>query len=181
MAKAAGRASSPIPDPLRTAARSRRSEIRAWKSRAVKAQVAESVDGHGQHLGIGSDSRLPDDVDVPLEVLPEAAPLLALVSEELGKGEPANGLGKGPAPVAENASQGRCHLRPERHLSPTLVLEVIQLPDDLLAALLGVELQRFQGRAIVLLKAVAPGDPAPAFEHMGSDRQILGREVPEPG
>ena len=47
-----------------------------------------------------------------------------------------------------------------------LVHEIIELADDFFAALGGKEFQRFQRRAVVFAKAVAPGHAAPFVENV---------------
>ena len=140
-------------------------------------------------LGIGGGVALADDVGVELEVLAQAAFLLALVAEELGQGEPFDRLLVAPLVGGDHARQGGGHLRAQRHLALALVCEIVELPDDFLAALGGEELQRFEGRAVVFAKAVAPGHAAPLVEdvlaRVGAPqvrlRQRLGIKIAKPG
>ena len=59
----------------------------------------------------------------------------------------------------------------------TLVGEVVELADDLIAALPGVQVERLQRRAIVLLEAVPGRHLAPDAEDVRPQREILWREV----
>src|SRR5690606_27488754 len=75
--------------------------------------------------------------------------------------------------------QGRRHLRPERDRAPALVLEVVELANDLLAALLDVELERLERRSVILLKTVATCRFPPRAHDVRANREILGIEIPK--
>ena len=63
----------------------------------------------------------------------------------------------------EPRERGR-HLGPQRHRALALVHKVVELADDLFAALEGEKLERFQRRTIVFAEAVAPRHLAPVSE-----------------
>src|SRR5690606_3557055 len=65
-------------------------------------------------------------------------------------------------------------------LAVALVDEVVELMDYLLAALLDIEFERFEGRTVVLLETEPAGGLTPRCHDPGADREILGVEVPEP-
>ena len=126
---------------------------------------------HGRHdLGIGRRTGFADHVHVELKVLAQAAPLLPLVAEQLGNREPTDRLLQGLRAGAHHAGQGRRHFRPQRDLTLPLVLKRVQLLHDFLAALLGVELERFQWGPVVLLEAVAARHVAPSGENVVAER-----------
>ena len=54
----------------------------------------------------------------------------------------------------------------KRDVAVAFVHEVVELPDDFLAALGGEQFERFQRRAVVFAKAVAPGGIAPFVENV---------------
>src|SRR5690606_40836574 len=116
----------------------------------------QRVQRDGEDLGIREDIRLAQDVDVPLEMLPQTSALRPLVPEELRDREPADRLPEARRTGADHPRERRRHLRPQRHGTAALVLEVVELPHDLFAALLDVELERLERRTVVLLEPVAP-------------------------
>src|SRR6516225_8796781 len=97
-------------------------------------------------------------------MLPQPALLLALVSKELGQCKPFDGLFITAFMGGDHTRQARSHFGSQRDLPLPLVFEVIELPDDFIAAFSGEELQRFQGWAVVLTKAVTAGDPTPGVK-----------------
>ena len=99
-------------------------------------------------------------------MLPEPAALLPLVAEELRNREPSDRFLETVGPLRHHPGEGRRHLRPERHLPPALVGEGVELGDDFLPALVGVQVQRFERRAVVFLEAVAAGHPAHGVEEV---------------
>jgi len=141
----------------------------------------QDVDRRRDQLRVGEDLVLPDDVHVELEVLPQAALLRTLVSEELGDRVPAHRLRESGRPRRHHPGEGRGHLRPQGHLPPALVLEGVELLDDLLAGLLRVQLEGLQRRPVVLDEAVPLRHLAPRLEDVSSERQLLGEELPEAG
>ena len=125
-------------------------------------QRAHDLDRHREQLGVGGDVRLADDVDVELEVLAQPPLLLPLVAEELRHREPAHRLAQRVRARRHHARERRRHLRAQRDLAAALVREVVELADDLVAALLRVELERLERRPVVLderepARNVAPG------------------------
>ena len=108
-------------------------------------------------------------------MLAQPAALLPLVAEQLRDREPADRL---PEPVGarrDHARQCRRHLRPQRDLPPALVLEAVELPDDLVAALGRVQLQRLEWWPVVLLEAVPGCHRPPGREDVRPDG-MFGRE-----
>src|SRR5262245_43991562 len=97
-------------------------------------------------------------------MLAQAAFLLALVAEQLRDGEPLDGFFVGTFVRRNHARQRGCHFRPKRNSALALVGEIVELADDLVAALGGEELERFEWRAIVFAKAVTPCGGTPAVE-----------------
>ena len=122
----------------------------------IEPEVTETVEGHRDHLGIRSHTLLTNHIHVPLEVFTEAPLLLPLVTKQLRDRKPSNRLRHGPVALTEDPGQGRCHLRPQGHVSITLVLKMIELANDFLATLLHIQIEGPQWRAVVLLKSI-PG------------------------
>ena len=131
--------------------------------------------------GVRRWAGFPDQVAIQLEVLPQPAPLLALVPEQLGNREPANRLAEPVGPLGDHAREGRSHLGAERHLAPALVGEVIELGHDLRPALLGVEIEGLERGAVVFLETVAAGHPAHGLEDVGPEGKLFREKVPESG
>ena len=143
----------------------------------TKPEGAHRVDRQRHDLGVGEMARLADQIAVELEVLSKPPPLLPLVAEELRDGEPADRLLEPVGPRRHHPGERRGHLRPQRHLPPALVDEAVQLPDDLVAALRGVQLQRLQRRTVVLLEPVPRRHLPPGPEDVVPEREIGGIEV----
>src|SRR5690606_4320733 len=116
---------------------------------------------------------------VPLVMLAQAPSLRALVAEQLGCGEPPDRLAQRPGLRADHAREGRCHLGTQRHRPAALVLEVVELPDDLLAALLDIEFELLERRTVVLLVTVAARHFAPGTHDVRANSQIGRIEVAE--
>ncbi len=81
----------------------------------------------------------------------------------------------------DHPGQRRGHLWPQGDVAVALVPEGIQLLDDLVAALLGVQLEGLERRSVVLLEAVARGDAAPGGEDVIAERQFVRVEIAEAG
>jgi len=144
-----------------------------------ETELTDSVDRHGQDLGVRGKTFLSNDIHVPLEVLPQPPALLTLVAEELGDREPPDRLAHRSAPVTEDPGERGRHLRTQRHRTVSLVREGVQLVHDLVATLLDVEIEGFKRRTVVLEKAVAPGNPAPRVNDVRTKREVFRWEVPE--
>ena len=95
----------------------------------------------------------------------QPALLLAFVAEQLRDGEPLGGFFVIALVRCDHARERRRHFRPQGDFAPAFVGEVVELPDDFLAALGGEEFQRFEGWAVVFAEAVAPGGFAPFVEN----------------
>lgn len=146
-----------------------------------EAELTQTVDGDRQDLRVRWNTRFSHDIDIPLEVLAESPPLGTLVSKELGHGGPSNRLAEATTPLGEHPGQRGRHLRPERDRSTTLVLEAVQLTDDLFSALLDVQVQRLQGRSVILLKSVPASDTTPRALNVQAPSKLFGRKIPETG
>jgi hypothetical protein len=85
-----------------------------------------------------SRARLADQVAVELEVFAQPSALLPLVAKELRNRKPADRLAQAVGPGGHHPGQGRGHLRAQRNRPVPLVHEVVELPDDLIPALLAV-------------------------------------------
>ena len=155
----------------------RRSETRTRTSLGPEPEGAHDVDRQRDDLGVGQRPRLADQVAVELEVLSKPPPLLPLVAEQLGDGEPADRLPEPVGPGRHHPRQGRRHLRAQRDLASALVGEVVELPHDLVAALRRVQLQRLERRAVVLLEPVAGRNRPPGPEDVGPEGEIGGIEI----
>src|SRR5581483_5742797 len=138
---------------------------------------AHHVDRERDDLGVPERPRLPDQVAVELEVLPQPPALLPLVAEELGDGEPADRLLERVGPRRHHPREGRGHLRPKRDAAAPLVLEAVELARDLGPALGSVELQRLERGAVVLLEPVARRHRPPGREDMVPEGEVVGVEV----
>ena len=113
--------------------------------------------------------------------------LLALIAEELRDGEPFDRLSVVTLVSGDHAGERRRHFRSQRHGPVAFVGEVVELPDNFVAALGGVKLERFERRAVVFAEAVAARDPAPGVEDVIADvgaphilmRERFGIEIAE--
>ena len=94
--------------------------------------------------------------------------LLALVAEQLRHREPAHRLAQRVRLRGDHARERRRHLRAQRHLAAALVGEVVELADDLVAALPRVQLERLERRPVVLDERIAPRDVAPGPDDVSS-------------
>ena len=92
--------------------------------------------------------------------------LLALVAEELWNSEPFDRLFVVARVRGDHAGKRGRHFRPQRHRPVAFVREVVELADDFVAAFGRVKLQRFEGRAVVFAKAIAPRDVAPRLKNV---------------
>jgi len=149
--------------------------------RRPEAERPHDVERRRHDLGVGGRARLPDDIHVQLEVLAQPSPLLSLIAEQLGDREPADGFLERLSPRPHHARERRGHLGAQRDLAPAFVLEGVQLLHDLLAAFVGVQLERLERRAVVLLEAVAPRDAAPHGEDVIAEGQLFRVEIAEAG
>src|SRR5215213_672930 len=77
-----------------------------------ESERTHAVDGQGDDFRIGQRPRLSNQIAVELEVLSKPPPLLPLVTEQLGNGEPADGLSQLAGASRHHARQGGSHLRP---------------------------------------------------------------------
>src|SRR6478672_5231997 len=111
----------------------------------------------------------------------EPALLLALVAKELGNGEPANGLAHRIRFRGDHPGESGSHLGSEGHVAVALVFEVVELPDDFVAALSGIELERFQRWTIVLDESVSPRHITPDGHEVVADGELLGIKVAKSG
>src|SRR5207249_12214525 len=119
-------------------------------------------------------------VGVELKVFAQPAFLLALITEELREGEPFDRLSVVARVRGDHTGQRRRHFRSQRHGAVAFVGEVVELADDFVAALGGVELERFEWRAVVFAEAVAARDGTPVVEdvitHVRAPSRVAGRE-----
>src|ERR1043166_892704 len=76
-----------------------------------QAEGAQGIDEQRDQFGVRREVRLAEDVGVELEVFAHAALLLALVAEELGDGEPLDGLLVIALVRRRHAREGGGHLR----------------------------------------------------------------------
>jgi len=146
-----------------------------------QAEGPHDIDRQRDDLGVAERTRFADQVAVELKVLAQPAALLALIPEELRNREPADRLLEPVGALRHHTRQRGGHLRPQRDGPPPLVRKGVELPDDLRAALVRVQLQGLQRRAVVFLEGVAPGHPAHRLEDVGPEGELLGEKVPEAG
>src|SRR3989454_825919 len=140
---------------------------------------AHDVDRGRDQLRVGQRARFAEDVHVELKVLPQPSPLLPLVAEQLRDREPADRLLECLGVRPHHAGEGGRHLGAQRDLAPALVVECGQLLHDLFTALVRIQLQWLERRAVVFLKSVAPRDLAPGGEDVVTESQFVGVEVTE--
>ncbi len=112
-------------------------------------------------------------------MLAEPAALLAFVAKQLGDRIPADRLAEPVGPRRYNSRQGRGHLRTQRDLAFPFVYKVVELTDDLVAALRGVQLQRLQRWSIPLLKTITRRNGAPGIEQVGPEGEVGWVKVPK--
>ncbi len=162
------------PLPSSSAFSSRRSDTRATHIARRQPELLHDLDRDREQLGVGGHVRLADDVHVQLEVLAQTAALLPLVAEQLRDREPAHRLPQRVRPLGDHARERRRHLGPQRDLAVALVREVVQLPRDLVAALLRVEIERLQRRPVVLHEREPPRDLTPGRERCARSANSSG-------
>jgi hypothetical protein len=83
----------------------------------------ERLVGEHDRFGVGKSRVRTDELGAELPELPVPAFLGTLVAETVGEVAPADRFGEDLALVDVHPQHRRRHLRPERHLSPALVLE----------------------------------------------------------
>jgi len=115
------------------------------------------------------------------KMLPQATPLLALVAKQLRKSEPADWLLEAPAPARATMRAALASSRAAGPRRDRLCPKCIPLLDDLVAAFLGVHLERFEGRTVVFLKAVTRRHTAPGGEDVVSEAQVFRVKVAKAG
>ena len=111
----------------------------------------------------------------------EPAALLPLVPKQLRDGEPPDWLLERLHSGGDHPRQRWGHFGPERDVPVPLVPKRVQLLDDLVPALLGVQLERFQRRTVVFLKAVARSHAAPGRKDVVSEAQVFRVEIAKAG
>src|ERR1044071_3040754 len=99
-------------------------------------------------------------------MLTQAPLLLAFVPKELREGKPFDRLFIATLVGRHHAGQARGHLRTQGDIPLAFVLEIIELTDDFLAAFGSKQFERFQGRAVVLSKAVTACDRSPGIKEV---------------
>jgi hypothetical protein len=148
---------------------------------AGEPERPHDIERAAHELRVRANARFADDVDVELEVLAQPAALLAFVSEELRNREPPHRLGQRVRAGRDHPGKRRSHFRTQCDRPATLVRERVQLPDDLLAALLCIQLRRFERRPVVLRKPVPARDIAPRPGEGGPFGELRWIEIAEPG
>src|SRR5262245_1170415 len=114
-------------------------------------------------------------------MLAQSAPLLPLVAEQLRHGKPPDRLLQRLRARPDHAREGRRHFRSQGDLAVPLVAKSVQLPRDLIPALLGVQLQWLEWRTVVLLEAVSRGDAAPRGENVVAKGELVGVKISKAG
>ena len=142
---------------------------------------AHDLDRDREQLRVRRDVRLADDVDVQLKVFAQPPALLPLVAKQLRHREPANRLAQRVRLRRGHARQRRRHLRAQRDLAAALVGEVVELADDLVAALLGVQLERLERRSVVLDEREPTRSLAPRGHDVGAFSELFRIEISETG
>ena len=143
--------------------------------------AAHDLDRDREQLGVGGDVGFADDVDVELKVLAQTAALLPLVAKELRHREPADRLAQRVRLRGRHARERRRHLRAQRDLAAALVGEVVELADDLVAALLRVELERLERRPVVFDEREPARNVAPHAHDVGAFGELFGIEIAKTG
>ena len=133
-----------------------------------------------KQLRVGRNVRLAENVHVELEVLAQPALLLSLVAKELGHREPPDGLPQRVRARGDHASHRWRHLRPQRDLAIALVLKVVELSDDLVAALLRVQVERLERRPVVFREREPARHIPPRSEDVRSLGELGGVEIAKP-
>jgi hypothetical protein len=105
--------------------------------------TSHRFDRQCQELRIGGDVGFTDDVDVQLKMLAQTSALLSLVAEQLRNRKPADGFAQRVGLRGRHSRERRRHLRPERDVAAAFIGEVVQLSNDLVAALLSVQFKGF--------------------------------------
>jgi hypothetical protein len=114
-------------------------------------------------------------------VLPQAPLLLSLVAKELRNREPAHRLPQGVRPRTNHARNRWRHFRTQRNRSPAFVFEVVELSDDLLPALLRVEIEGLKRRAVVFDEAETARYVTPTLKQPRALREGVGIKIAKTG
>src|SRR5580765_2224287 len=114
-------------------------------------------------------------------MLAQAAFLLSLIAKELRNGKPFDRFPITALVGGNHPRQGWGHLGPECDSAFTLIHEIVELPDNLCAALSRVEFQRFQRWPVELMEGITPRHGTPAIENViadvGTPNILLGQRL----
>jgi hypothetical protein len=146
-----------------------------------EAEGAQQIDGEGEHLGIGGDGGLADDVAIQLAEFAEAAFLLFLVAEELGGAEPAERLFVVALAGDDHAGEGGGHLGADGDVAVAFVGEVEELAEEFAAALFFVEIDGLKEGAVVLDETIAARDFAPGGNDVIAAGAVFREKVAKAG
>src|SRR5258708_2467525 len=97
-------------------------------------------------------------------MFPQAALLLAFITEQLGDAEPLPGFLIRSLVGRDHARECGRHLGTQRNLPLAFVLEIVKLADDFRTALGSEEFEGFEWRTVVLPESIAPRNRAPFVE-----------------
>ncbi len=126
-----------------------------------QTEGTQGINEQRDKFGVRRGIFFPDNVRVELEMLAQAAFLLAFVAVKLGNREPFNRLFVLALVRGHHARERGRHFRAERDVPFALVCKIVKLSDDFIAAFGGEQFQRLERRAIVFAKIIAARHFAP--------------------
>src|ERR1019366_7151190 len=146
-----------------------------------QAEDGKALHQQGDELDLGLGARLPKNIGIHLEKRAAPALLHPLVAIKLGDAEPLDRALERAGLGADEATDGRRHLRTQGHLATALVRKAEKLPLDLIAGLGLVEFQRLKHRGIVFREAKGMGRAPPEVEDVLPTREVVGIKIAKTG
>ena len=147
--------------------------------RLVRAVSAQKRHGAFDHVQIGLVGVAPENIHVELPELAQAAALRALVAVHVGDGKPFERVVEFTHFARHHARHRGRHLGADRKAAPPAVGKVIGLFfGKFLAAFGGVDIERFQHRPAVFLKASRFQHLAHLAEKPVAQFHFAGIEIP---
>src|SRR5882724_3034050 len=129
-----------------------------------QTKCAQRVNQQRNQFRVRRRVRFTDQIRVELEMLAQAAFLLALVAEQLRNREPLDRLFVITFVRGDHARKRRRHFWSQRNLPFAFVHEVVKLANNFIATFGGEEFERFERWAVVFAETVAARDGSPFFK-----------------
>ena len=145
-----------------------------------KPHAAKRITGRPEHLDLGQNGILADNIEIPLVMLALASLGHAFVAETLRYRRPLNREGQFLLALRDHARKGWGHLRAERKVAIGLVVEVVDLLTDLFARLARQQLVTLDHARIVRFKPRRLTSRTESIKHLIAPHHIFGIEVAHP-